>query len=258
MENKAAYFYVGVFVFGVLFAALFFAVWLGGFSHKEKFVYYQLLTNQSISGLGIKAPVRLLGVDVGSVEEAHIDTSKGRVGVRILLKLKEGTPITHSTYATIAGQGITGIKFIELATENEDAAILRQGDKNEIPTIPVKEGFLSTIGKQGDKFIELLDYTNERLRLLFSDKNIKNFNIILEKFANFDKKINAPLSNFSVASKKVANMADDYAGVKGSLSSTLQLLEVLLVQLNEVVGDLKQSPSDIFFKSGKNKLAPGE
>ena len=99
MENKASYFYIGIFVFGIFAVAVFFMVWLSGFSHKERFEYYQLFTQESISGLGIKAPVRLLGVEVGSVEDTSIDTTQGGVGVRILIKLKEGTPITHNTYA---------------------------------------------------------------------------------------------------------------------------------------------------------------
>lgn len=258
MENKASYFYIGIFVFGIFAVAVFFMVWLSGFSHKERFEYYQLFTQESISGLGIKAPVRLLGVEVGSVEDTSIDTTQGGVGVRILIKLKEGTPITHNTYATLALQGITGLKFIELRADSEEKAVLTHANKDEIPTIPVKQGFLSTLDKQGDKFIQLLDYTNEQLHLIFSEKNVRNFGRILENFANFNKTLGPTLANFSSASQKMAHLADNYGDIKGSLGSNLEVLEALLIQMSETLRNLKQSPSDIFFKSGKNKPAPGE
>ncbi len=259
MENKASYFYVGVFVFGVLFAALFVVMWLGGFSHKEKFVYYQLFTNDSIAGLSPKAPVKLLGVEVGSVEDANISSEHGVVGVRILLKLKEGTPITHNTYATLTGQGITGIKFVELAAEIGGNSALREQPKDgEIPSIPVKPSLLSAIDRQGDKIVKLVDYISETLHTLFSEKNVRNFSAILHDFANLNNELKPIFSNFNDASKKIADMADGYGDMKGSLGSNLELFELLLIQLNETLTNLKQSPSDIFFKSGKNKLAPGE
>lgn len=260
MENKASYLYIGIFVLGIFAVSLCFMIWLSGFSHKEKFAFYQLFTTESISGLSVKSPVRLLGVEVGSVEEVSIDTTQGGVGVRILVKLKEDTPITHNTYATLSFQGITGLKFIELRTDGEQqgGAALSHTGKDEIPTIPVKQGLLSAIDKQGDKFINLLDYIDERLHLLFSDTNVRNFSIILRNFASFNKALEPTLSNFSNASKKMADMADNYGDIKGSLGANLELFELLLIQMNETLRNLKQSPSDIFFKSGKNKPAPGE
>ena len=253
MENKANYFYIGIFVFGVFFISLFFMIWLSGFSHKEKFEYYQIFTKESISGLGVKTPVRLLGVDIGTVEETSIDTTQG-VEVRILIKVKQGTPITEKTYASLALQGITGLKYVELYTEDGETKLL-ESKSGEIPTIKVKESLLSAIDKQGDKFLELVRFTDERLRLLFSDNNVKNFSSLLQNFANLskdlDKNLNPAVTNFNLVSQKMTIMAD-------SLNTDLELLEQLLLQINELIVNLQKSPSDIFFKSSKNKPAPGE
>ena len=72
MENKASYFWIGIFVFSVFFAALAFVLWLGGYSKEESFKLYEIHTTESVAGLGVKAPVRLLGVEVGSVEKISI------------------------------------------------------------------------------------------------------------------------------------------------------------------------------------------
>lgn len=257
MENRANYFYIGVFVFGVFFASLFFMIWLGGFSHKEKFDYYQILTRESIAGIGVKTPVRLLGVDVGSVEETHIDTSDG-IGVKIIIKLKEGTPVMQNTYANFALQGITGLKYIELKADEQSPALPLQARKDEMPTIKVKASFLSTINEQGNKISNMIDFLDERLKVLFSDTNIRNFSLLLKHFANLNENLDPALNHFSQASQKMAVMAENYSDIKGSLASSLELLEQLLIQMNETMSNLEKSPSDIFFKRGKNKPAPGE
>ena len=87
---------------------------------------------------------------------------------------------------------------------------------------------------------------------------MRNFGRILENFANFNKTLEPTLANFSSASQKMAHLADNYGDIKGSLGSNLEVLEALLIQMSETLRNLKQSPSDIFFKSGKNKPAPGE
>ncbi|HEB7541879.1 TPA: MCE family protein, partial [Campylobacter coli] len=92
MENKANYFFVGLFVFGVFFASIGFMLWLGGYSKEESFEYYEIHTQESVAGLGIKAPVRLLGVEIGNVEDISI-YDKENLGVNILIKIKKGTPI---------------------------------------------------------------------------------------------------------------------------------------------------------------------
>lgn len=257
MENRANYFYIGIFVFGVFFVSLVFMMWLGGFSHKEKFEYYQIFTQDSISGLGVKAPVRLLGVDVGSVEDTQIDTTRG-IGVKILIKVKEGTPIMQNTYANFSLQGITGLKYIELKIDERYRPLPLQVEKGEIPTIRVKPSFFSSIDGQGRKIENIIDYIDERLKMLFSDTNVRNFSLLLQNLANLNKDIEPAFTNFAVASQKMAVMAETYSDIRGSIGATLELLEHLLLQMNETLSNLQKSPSDIFFKSGKNKLAPGE
>lgn len=94
MENRANYFFVGLFVFGVFFASLGFILWLGGYSKEESFKYYEIHTQESVAGLGIKAPVRLLGVEVGSVEEISI-YNQDELGVNIRIKVKNNTVPTN-------------------------------------------------------------------------------------------------------------------------------------------------------------------
>lgn len=148
MENRANYFFVGLFVFGVFFASLGFILWLGGYSKEESFKYYEIHTQESVAGLGIKAPVRLLGVEVGSVEEISI-YNQDELGVNIRIKVKNNTPIKEDTFATLQLQGITGLKFIQLqgGSKNSKDLVSMQG---KLPVIPFKESFLATIDRQSE------------------------------------------------------------------------------------------------------------
>lgn len=281
MENKANYFLIGIFVFGIFFASLFFIIWLGGFSQKQEFDYYQILTKESISGLENKSSVRLLGVEVGSVEDIDIDTRQG-LGVRIIIRLKKGTPITDQTYASFQLQGITGFKYIDLSLGDENATLLR-AEHGKMPTIKVKQGLLSNIEKQGDKLFELLDFTNERVRLLLSDENLKHFNALLSNLtqtsAHLEANLNESLKNINQAARKMSAMSDSVSVAAGDFSmlsrqsvaslnelgalkmpllENLELLKLLLVRVNALSSELQKSPADFIFKRAKEQKAPNE
>ncbi|WP_348518508.1 MlaD family protein [Campylobacter sp. CCS1377] len=297
MENRANYFFVGFFVFGVFFAGIFFVMWMSGFSQKQEFEYYQIYTQESVAGLGIKAPVRFLGVEIGSVEEINIDTKEG-IGVSILIKVKKGTPIKEDTYANLQFQGITGLKFIQLQGGSNEAPFLKTSDKN-IATIKIKESFLSTFDRQSGKLFSLVETADNKTKVLLSDQNLKNLSIALENLASVSKTLNKDtkvmtqkiinasedISKMAKAIEKTANYEkfnqtldsieksanainnlsqkistkfDEYDEIKYDLGVNLELLRRLLVQSNEFIRNLEQSPSDLLFKKSSKNPAPGE
>lgn len=296
MENRANYFFVGLFVFGVFFASIAFILWLGGYSKEESFKYYEIHTQESVAGLGIKAPVRLLGVEVGSVEEISIENSK-RLGVRLLIKVKKDTPIKEDTLATLQIQGITGLKFVQLLQgENEESKDL-SATQGEIPTIPYKESFLATLDKQSEKIFSLVKRTDDKSKELLSEKNLKNLELLLQNLAELSANLNANSQNLSLnlsnASLKIGKMADDislsarnfnstlkdlkegvvllkalikktdtkldsYDDIRISLGQNLELLQKLLIQSTSLIENLQSSPADLIFKESKPKPGPGE
>lgn len=270
MENRANYLLVGSFVFGLFFAVLIFIVWLGSFSHKDDFDYYQIFTKESVAGLGLKAPVRLLGVEVGSVEDIDIHAKEG-IGVRILIKIEHGTPITADTYASMQLQGITGLKFIEL-TGGENNSSLLVTSKDNPATIKAKESLFATLNRQSDKLFSLIQTADEGSKVILSEENLKNFALILQNLASFSKTLNksgdilaksgqrvlSMANSVEGAARKFNNLVDDYADLKYQIADDLELLKILLIQGNEFMSEIKESPSDLLFKSVKESGAPTE
>ncbi|EPY0475429.1 MlaD family protein [Campylobacter upsaliensis] len=294
MENKASYFWVGIFIFGVFFASLIFMLWLGGYSEEESFEYYEIHTQESVAGLGLKAPVRLLGVEVGSVENISIYT-KQNLGVNILIKVKKETPIKEDTFATLQLQGITGLKFIQLQGGSVNSKKLTGDDG--YPVIAFRESFLATIDRQGERIFSLIKTADDKSKRLLSDENLQNIEVLLKNLAQLSENLNAnskALSkNLNEASKNVALMAkevelsaknlrqtlqnvdesskaftllmqkgarkiDSYDELRDALLEDLELLKIWLLESNKAIKNLQRSPSDLIFKETQPKLGPGE
>ncbi|MCR2100758.1 MlaD family protein [Campylobacter upsaliensis] len=294
MENKASYFWVGIFIFGVFFASLIFILWLGGYSEEESFEYYEIHTQESVAGLGLKAPVRLLGVEVGSVENISIYT-KQNLEVNILIKVKKETPIKEDTFATLQLQGITGLKFIQLQGGSVNSKKLTSDDG--YPVIAFRESFLATIDRQGERIFSLIKTADDKSKKLLSDENLQNIEMLLKNLAQLSENLNAnskALSkNLNEASKNVALMAkevqlsaknlrqtlqnvdesskaftllmqkgtrkiDSYDELRDALLEDLELLKIWLLESNKAIKNLQRSPSDLIFKKTQPKLGPGE
>lgn len=66
-----------------------------------------------MTGLFTDAAVRYRGLGVGKVESIRFDKSHpGQIRIRILVD--QNAPMTHSTFATLGFQGVTGIAFVQL------------------------------------------------------------------------------------------------------------------------------------------------
>ncbi|MBZ7973003.1 MULTISPECIES: MlaD family protein [Campylobacter] len=295
MENRVNYFFVGIFIFGLFFASLAFIFWLGGYSKKESFKYYEIYTQESVAGLGIKAPVRLLGVEVGSVEKISIE-ERDNLGVKILIKVKKNTPIKQDTYATLQLQGITGLKFIQLQGGSKESPELINHNKKP-PVIQFKESFLATIDKQSEHIFSLVKTADLKTKELLNEQNLKNLGLILNNLAQISSHLNKNSQkmsqNITDASFKLGQMADNisftaknfneilksvkeatialnsfvkkadskidsYDDLKQNIDQNLELLNKVLLESDILIKNLQRSPSDILFKQEKPQLGPGE
>jgi len=140
MENRAHALAAGLFVL-LLGAALIAAgAWFG---HDEmKSDYYLITTKQSVAGLKVDAPVRYRGVEVGRVEEIHIEPGPaGRIRIRI--GVQENTPITNGTYAQLGFQGVTGLAYMSLNDNGSSTELLKKKGGAD-PSIPLRASVLDS------------------------------------------------------------------------------------------------------------------
>jgi phospholipid/cholesterol/gamma-HCH transport system substrate-binding protein len=159
MENRAHALAAGIFtlVLGAALAAV--ALWFG--KDDLKLVPYMMSTTSSVTGLKLEAPVRYRGVDVGKVDEIAIDSANsGRVRIRI--GVKEGTPITASTYAQLGYQGITGLAYVLLGDDGKSKEPLKS-DYEEIAVIRMKPSLMDDGESLFGSLIEITEKVNQLL-----------------------------------------------------------------------------------------------
>ena len=147
----------GVLVFSLLFTA--------GLSLMKKRVDYLIeFSDLSVGGLRPGAAVKYQGLQIGRVQEHSIAPDDiSTVIVEISVEPKMASAIREDTEAVLAGQGITGIKHIELVAGSSNAAILPPGS-----TIRVGDTFLSDIDRRAEvltrKIERVLDNLNYMTR----------------------------------------------------------------------------------------------
>ncbi|MCK9161352.1 MAG: MlaD family protein [Arcobacteraceae bacterium] len=316
MENRVQYTLVGMFVFIVVVGLVIFLLWHGNYSKNRDYKYYQVNTIESVSGLNIKASVRLMGVNVGEVDKIYIDPNNSEI-VCIIIKVDGKTPIKIDSYATLKPQGITGLMFLEIEGGSKDSSILKTTtDINKLGIIPTRPSLFSRYDTSLASLIAKLEQTLDAIEEtfkddgLFSNKNIKNIEMLLQNSSDLARnlsKLSSEISDEGVNIKKLifdvssaANAIEQTSKDLSSLSSSeesqkvmeallhtienisllsdrlgskledgefdigsilqenLQNSQNVIDELNILIKQLQNSPSDIIFKTNTKELGPGE
>ena len=276
MQDKVNYSLVGAFVI-VLGSALIAAVlWLAaGAQSKTRFNTYQSIIKESVSGLNVDAPVKLLGVTVGKVSQITIDPDDPSQ-VRLRLLIEQGTPIKRDTEAVLKSQGLTGIAYVELTGGSAQAQTLLPTADLMIPTIASKaslstrlEAVLSTVLANVDAVSanvnDMFDTENKAaVRQILSDSALISQMLVAQKSAlattmsnaalasvqaakasaQFDPTItqaNVAIANWNIAAKTVALSGQSANKTIESAALAVEQVSVdTLPSLNVLMADLNQ------------------
>ena len=168
MESDKHYFIEGLFVIALSIAAAFFAVWLSRPGDKDD-VLYRIHFDESVSGLALGEPVKLVGVDVGTVKAMSIDTTDPR-RVQVEVKLHKDAPVKANTKATLKTKGITGVNFIELSGGTADAqTLVAATPAGQVPEIPAEKSSLTTMLEQLPKVIAKFSTIEDQAKKVVAD-----------------------------------------------------------------------------------------
>ena len=169
MENKSHALAAGAFVIFVTALVVALATWLSRDNTMR--TTYEMTTRDSVSGLSPQAAVRYRGIAVGKVQNIEFDP-KVVGNVLITLAINDNAPITESTFASLAFQGVTGLAFVQLDDTEGTSAALKSKDGNPA-RIPLRPGFISKLTDKGDAILTQLEETSKRFNALLSTENQK-------------------------------------------------------------------------------------
>jgi len=228
MENKAHAIAAGAFVLGLAAALVALVVWLTRDNTVRN--VYELSTRDAVSGLQPQAMVRYRGIAVGKVSLIDFDPKvKGNVRVRITVD--ERVPLTTSSYATLAYQGVTGLAFIALDDKGESQTPLAPNN-DDPPRIPLKPSMLAQLQDRGEAIIGQIEEVTKRANTLLGDPNQKRIADALESIAQA-----------TASANQLTRSLDNT--VKNGLNPALAALPPLIERTRDTMGTVKAAASDV-------------
>ncbi len=145
MENRSHALIAGLFtlLLGCAVAVAFW--WFGG--KQEETSQYLVLTQKSITGLGVQGQVRYRGIRVGKIEAVELDPKDAHY-TQIRISIRKSIPVTRGTVAKLGFQGLTGIAHLALEDNGKDPAPLT-GKGDELAAIPMQDSLLQELSDVG-------------------------------------------------------------------------------------------------------------
>ncbi len=224
MENRAHALAAGLFtlVLGAALAAV--ALW---FSKDElRLIPYALATTSPVTGLKVEAPVRYRGVDVGKVDDISIDTAgSGRVQIRI--GVREGTPITRSTYAQLGYQGITGLAYVLLGDDGKSGEAL-QSSADEIASIRMKPSLMD----DGEVLFGAFAEIAEKVKRLLDDENQGRVRRTLAGLEEVTQRASAVAKKLEPSLDAMPGLIAETRGLAGDARASIKKADQLIGNVN--------------------------
>ena len=219
MENKAHALMAGIFTLVLLIAAVLIAMWFN--RDRVERVPYEIATTLSVPGLNPQAGVRYRGLDVGRVDAVLFDPQKpGRILIRF--SVTKDTPITHSTFATLSYQGVTGLAYLQLDDNGHDPTLLPTS-KQKPARISLRPGLLDTLQLRGLAILKQTEELARRANDLLSDANLKA--------------VTSALNDVSRAANKLAEVPEKLQPTLEQLPALTKRADSTLASLNKLSDD---------------------
>lgn len=183
METKVSYALVGGFVviLGTLLVAV--ILWLAsGGAFQKAYDLYLAISEESVAGLNLNAPVKYNGVDVGRVRQIRLDPANPEQ-VNLLFAIERGTPIRQDTVAVLKTQGLTGIAYVELSGGASDMPLLQATPGYQYPVIRTHPSLAARLENVLTSVLAKLDSTSNSLNALLGPENQAAFQSTLTDIA---------------------------------------------------------------------------
>jgi phospholipid/cholesterol/gamma-HCH transport system substrate-binding protein len=228
MNNLSAEAKVGLLVLGSSVILLWMTMMVGKFDFGKPEGYTVTATFDTVSGLDLKAAVRMAGVQIGTVEAVELEDSKAKV----ILLINPDVKIPKGAEAAVKTMGLLGDKYVDLIPPQPQAELEQMGKE--------RSGFL----KEGDRVARTVPASD-------ADQLISKLSAIADDI----KKVTGSMSNVFGSQRGERSMEDilqdlrqttanikefSYA-LRGDGSELIMRLNELAENLNGVVNDNKDN-----------------
>ncbi len=132
-------------------------------NQDEYFIYFE----ESVAGLELGAPVKLGGVNVGTVQSVRVNPDNVEQ-IEVRITVEPDTPVKKDSRAYLNLQGITGLQYVELRDSTKASPRLKEGG-----TIPAGESMLAKFSTKADDMLRKVDKVLDNVLVLTGEENQK-------------------------------------------------------------------------------------
>src|SRR3954451_11395758 len=244
MENRAHALAAGLFVMILGMAVAVTALWFtGDTATRDKYV---VVSESPVTGLNSQATVRYRGVTVGKVENIRLDPKNHRI-ILIRIAVDKNLPLTTKAYAQLGYQGLTGLAFVQLNEESEQAERLPT-DPDNPAQIPLRPSALDSITEGGQRLLGKANGLVDRLNVLLAEENQKNFSHMLENAATVTGRLKGVVSQLEPGLKSLPGLAADASSLVRHTDQLVTNLNDMSTRINEQgepIQSLSQTAGDL-------------
>lgn len=237
---------LGVFTVLGLIVLGFSLYFLGGFSITR--TYDVNVEFSDVSGLPLKAAVKLSGVEVGKVKAIKIENQK----VIVVAAINEGVPLYRGARFSVVMTGIIGSKYVKVTQGEEALGQLKDGDYvsglNEKPmdeqiadTMKSVRQLVDSINNQGQFGSQLNDAMRDVRQL---SANVNQLVVTLRPY------VSQSMQNLEQITDKLNAVMDNIANQDGVLGSLIKD-EEMKTQVKQSVSELKETMTEVKSFVGK-------
>jgi phospholipid/cholesterol/gamma-HCH transport system substrate-binding protein len=272
METNINYAAVGAFVIVMIAAFIMGIIWLSSGFKIQHYETYKIYMQESVTGLNIDSPVEFNGVDVGNVKSITIDHNNPQL-VELLLDIRNSTPLTQGTTATLQTRGVTGVTYIALKDKSTDLAPLVAVKGERYPVIKTAPSLFVRLDTALSRLSDNLHDVTISVQQLLDKENQQNIKEILSNLRDVSGTLaasNARLERILTNTEKASNqfmplMRNSAEAIRmfqlQTLPATYQLvtnLDNITRTLTDVAAALKQDPSILIRGIQHQPSGPGE
>ena len=220
MNGRNSYLIVGAFVSVGIIALVAMILFFAGGRATEQTVRYTVLFERDISGLTLGAPARYLGVEVGQVIAMSLVTQNG-TRVRVDLEVLQSTPVTTASYASLAFQGVTGVAFISLASDQNIRAMPLVAGDSEYPLIPARDVGLAALLSDAPDIAHKISGLLDRANQLLDQENRDSFGRSLASIDKLTQSLAAQEETISALPQRLQSVLEKIDTTVSELQATL-------------------------------------
>ncbi|WP_078085608.1 MlaD family protein [Microbulbifer mangrovi] len=224
------------------------AIWY--YQTSGRFQTYQILTEDSVSGLIAGAPVEFHGVDVGRVTKVELT---GPSSVRILLDVEKDAPVSKATVATITARGLatrgfTGYVYVLLENTGTDQGPLTVAPGARYPRIPNTpsrsvnlDTAISQVNQNVQSLTELLQSMLDENTIAAFQQAIGNLQQVTQVLAENQQRLSAIIANTEHASGRLGPLLDSSSDTVHALQQVSEMLAANEQRLNGIITNTQQA-----------------